>query len=122
AKVVRDGVRSETTLGTADDVLDANGGSILDYDQAQESARIWLKALERAADTAPSLVAYTVKDALDDYLQDYKRRSGKAYKDIKARIDSQIDPTLGKLLITKLTKKRLRDWHGEAAEIGARLR
>lgn len=122
AKLVGDDARNETTLGPADDFLDANGTSILDYAQAQEAARTWLKALERAHDGERTSLAFTVRNALDDYLKEYKRRGGKAANTVKTSVDSQIAPALGKLLIAKLTKQRIRDWHADFAEVGARLR
>ena len=122
AKLVRDGERDEYTLGPADDILDADGREIFDFAQAQEKARAWLKTLELKKDGEPVSVDYTVKNALDDYFADYKRRSNKATKDLKSRIDSQIEPALGKILLSKLTKKRVRDWHGGLAESAPRLR
>ncbi len=115
--------RAEQTLGTSDDALDADGKTILNYSQAQEEARTWLKTLEyKKKDGEPATYNYSVENALDDYLADYKRRSNRATKDLKARIDSQIKPALGKLVLSKLTKKRVRDWHGSFADVGARLR
>jgi len=122
AKLVRDGERAEQALGPADDALDADGINILDYAQAQDAARKWLKSLELKKDGEPATFNYSVENALDDYLADYKRRSDKATTDLKSRIDSQIKPALGKLLLSKLTKKRLRDWHAGLADVGARLR
>ncbi|MCA0201026.1 MAG: site-specific integrase [Proteobacteria bacterium] len=121
-KLVRDGDRAEQTLGSADDALDPDGKNILDYSQAQDEARKWLKTYELKKDGEPVTHNYSVENALDDYFADYKRRSNKATKDLQSRINGQIKPALGKLLLSKLTKKRLRDWHAGVADAGARLR
>src|SRR5437763_15149495 len=41
AKIVREDYRRETTLGAADDILDADGLATLDFGQAQAAARVW---------------------------------------------------------------------------------
>jgi hypothetical protein len=65
AKIVRDGMRRETTLGTADDVLDPDGVLAIGYPQAQAKAREWFEAVVRPATyTGP----YTVREAVADYL------------------------------------------------------
>ena len=46
AKLVRSDGRKEIALGGADDVLDANGKTILTYSQAQEKARAWFLQME----------------------------------------------------------------------------
>ena len=74
ARLIDGKSRNETTLGPADDVLDADGGRILEYAQAQAKARNWLASLDAADKAGP----YTVNRCLDDYIVDYKRRGGKA--------------------------------------------
>ena len=48
-RIVRLGFRRETTLGSADDVLDADGSAALDFGEAQEKARKWLTRLTPSA-------------------------------------------------------------------------
>ena len=48
-KVVQAGFRRETTIGPADDVMDADGVSILNHGHAQARARDWLAAQLREA-------------------------------------------------------------------------
>lgn len=78
------GTYREEKLGLADDLQDANGTSILDFSQAQTAARIWWASAQRlvsgitTADSGP----YTVARALADYLQDYRRRGGKAAESV----------------------------------------
>ena len=62
----------ETVVGTADDVLDADGRAILDFDQAQAGAREWFHAeVRRAAGEVPDAGPFTVSEALDAYLEWY---------------------------------------------------
>src|SRR5947207_5566389 len=51
AKIVRDGLRQQTTLGSADDAFDPDGVLALSYAQAQEKAREWFGAVTRRANT-----------------------------------------------------------------------
>ncbi len=41
--------RRETTLGAADDILDADGLAALDFGQAQAAARVWFAEKAREA-------------------------------------------------------------------------
>src|ERR1700732_712343 len=67
ARLIESDRRHETTLGPADDVLDADGERIFDYAQAQAKARDWLAALDAKGKVGP----YTVNRCLDDYIADY---------------------------------------------------
>src|SRR5215472_15988493 len=65
AKIVRDEMRRQTTLGSADDALDPDGVLAVSYAQAQTRARDWFAAVTKPANpTGP----YTVRDAVVDYL------------------------------------------------------
>jgi len=83
------------TIGTADDIADADGVAILNFGEAQAIAREKRVALER---TAKGLSAdggpYTVKVCLDEYLR-YLETERKSAGDAQARIDALILPTLG---------------------------
>ena len=110
--------RLETTLGPADDVLDADGLRILDYGQAQAQARDWLGALDAKGNAGP----YTVNRCLDDYVADYKRRGGKALDRLEVTCDAFIRPKLGSFEVAALTASLIRQWHAELAAAPARLR
>ncbi len=110
--------RHETTLGPADDVLDADGERILDYAQAQVKARDWLAALDAKGKTGP----YTVNRCLDDYIADYRRRGGKALDRLEISTDAFIRPKLGSNEVAALTAAMIRHWHAELAEAPPRLR
>src|SRR5262249_54965585 len=59
---------------------------------------------------------YTVKRALADYLEDYKRRGAKGAEVIASVVGRNVLPVLGDLLARKLTTRRLLDWHRSIAE------
>ena len=60
----------ETTIAEADDSADADGTVILNFRQAQETARKWFLSLERNGGRKTGV--YTVSDALDDYLEGFQ--------------------------------------------------
>ena len=117
-RLIEPGRRHETTLGAADDALDADGERVLDYAQAQAKARLWLAAIDAGERAGP----YTVDRCLDDYIADYKRRGGKALDRLENAADVLIRPTLGCSEISGLTAGTLRSWHASLAEAPARLR
>lgn len=105
----------ETTIGEADDVMDANGETILSFAQAQEKARAWFMAASGVKRGGP----YTVGDALDDYLDGFQ---GKSLYQTRNRIDVLIRPALGKIVLAKLTADQIAKWHKERADAPAMLR
>jgi integrase len=110
--------RRETALGPADDALDADGGRILDYAQAQAKARRWLALLDAETTAGP----YTVDRCLDEYVADYKRRGGKALDRLEITVNAFIRPQLGAHQVEALTAAMIRQWHAALAEAPARLR
>src|SRR3546814_8165168 len=64
-----------TTLfrSEVDDYADADGQIILDFKQAQDSARKWFLELHRNG--GRKVGVYTVSDALDDYLRSEEHTS-----------------------------------------------
>jgi integrase len=113
-----EGIYRESKLGLADDLQDANGGTVLDFSQAQRAARAWCVQKQRFAAGDGPLPAgpYTVALAMTDYLQDYRRRGGKSVEGIASVVKRNILPKLGRLEVAKLTPARLRDWHRDLAE------
>jgi len=85
------GFYREAKLGLADDLQDGNGDGVLDFSQAQ-----------RAAPSGP----YTVARAMADYLEDYRRRGGKAADSIASVARQNILGPLGDTEVGKLTTKR----------------
>lgn len=118
ARLIESERRHETTLGPADDVLDADGERLLNYAQAQAKARDWLAALDAKGKAGP----YTVNRCLDDYIADYRRRGGKALDRLEISTDAFIRPKLGSNEVAALTAAMIRHWHAELAEAPPRLR
>jgi len=108
------GIYREAKLGLADDLQDANGDGVLDFSQAQRAARNWCLQQQRLACGLGPLAAtgpYTVARAMADYLEDYRRRGGKAGDTIESVARQNILGPLGDTEVAKLTTKRLADWH-----------
>jgi hypothetical protein len=62
--------RKYQALGSADDMLDADGGETLTFAQAQDRASAWFRDLARSGGVIE--VPMTVKDAIAGYLLDYQ--------------------------------------------------
>lgn len=107
----------QSTLGEADDTADADGIGILSFKQAQSKAREWFDELGRNNGRKP--VVYTVSDALDDYMAQFK---GKSVRATRSRVDAIIRPALGHIDVAKLTTKQIMDWRDKRAASPAKLR
>jgi integrase len=107
----------QVTVGEADDVADADGAVILNFKQAQDQARQWFSGLER--NDGRRAGAYTVADALDDYLAGFQ---GRDLANTRRRIEAIIRPEMGTHDVTKLTTKAISDWLAALASSPARLR
>jgi integrase len=118
------GMYREIKIGLADDLQDANGDGILDFSQGQRAARSWWMNQQRLASglTPPNSGPYTVARAMADYLEDYRRRGGKASDSIESVARQNILSELGDVLVGKLTTRRLLDWHRAIAERPRRWR
>jgi integrase len=112
-----DGGYVEHRIGTTDDLQDADGIAILDYGQAQRTARQWWKSeirREEGHDTRTG--PFTVADAIADYLKTLERRGGKSVYHTCRAAETHILPALGSLQGAKLTAKRIENWHHNLAE------
>jgi integrase len=114
--------RRYRALGTADDVVDADGVQVFSFAQAQEAARRWFKELAHEHAGNVTTEFYTVRDAVADYLAEYKRRGGKGVAETASVINAHILPTLGDLALATLTSRKLKAWRDEIAEKPAKLR
>src|SRR3546814_3760609 len=101
-----------TTLfrSEVDDYADADGQIILDFKQAQDSARKWFLELHRNG--GRKVGVYTVSDALDDYLEGFQ---GKDLTNTRRRIEALIRPNLGHYEVSKLEPKTITDWMNKIA-------
>src|SRR5262249_44436104 len=85
----------------------------------QRAARHWCLQQQRLAcglDMPAATGPYTVARAMADYLEDYRRRGGKAADSIASVARQNIVGPLGAIDVAKLTTKRLADWHRAIAE------
>jgi integrase len=107
----------ETKLGTADDLHDADGVTIQALGQAQDAARKWWKAAQRADQgIAPDTGPYTVADALRDYFEAREHAGSKGVGNDRQTAAARILPQLGSIEIEKLTTVTMRAWHAGMAK------
>jgi integrase len=112
--------RNYKALGTADDMMDADGVNTLTFAQAQTAAVKWFGEIERNAGRV--LEPMTVAEAMTAYVADFKARGGRTLKDTEATIKAHILPTLGAKRIDALTFAAVKQWHHRVAAAPARLR
>ncbi|SDR29111.1 Site-specific recombinase XerD [Rhizobiales bacterium GAS113] len=109
----------ERRLGTADDYADADGDRVIDFAGAQRAARAgfdeWHRA--KANGLAPRRGAYTIADAVADYLDDYRRRGGRDLVNMEGIVRAHILPKLGVINTATLTASQVRAWHRRLAEV-----
>jgi len=118
----RDAKQRYRALGAADDAMDADGIQILDFAQAQATARDWFERQSRIdagrdAEHGP----FTVKDAIELYMLVYSAE-GKGVRNTNYSINAHIIPALGHLEVQELTTARLRQWRDNLAASPPRLR
>ena len=123
ARIYIEGAYRKTSLGSADDVMNADGHAVLSFEQAQEKARVWFEQQCRIANglEAVSSGPYTVEDAMAEYLKWYESHR-KAFLQTKNVVNVHILPVLGNVQVVRLTASRLRDWHAALAQAPARKR
>jgi integrase len=107
----------EHKIATTDDLQDADGVAVFDFAHAQRAARDWWQAERRREEghdthTGP----FTVADAIADYLKALERRGSKSVQETRLKAQTHILPTLGFLQVSKLTAKRIEEWHHGLAE------
>jgi integrase len=113
-------------LGTADDLGDADGATVLNFSQAQAAARARYTEATRAANglPEPSARPYTVDRALDDYFTwlECEGRGEKNIADARAKAKTHIRPKLGHVRLDRITAKQIGDWLHVLAKAPPRLR
>lgn len=117
-RFVGEGRYSETKVGTADDLQDADGAILLSFRQAQDGARAWWRVEERKEiGLAPEEDGpFTVGKALDAYFAEKERSGSKGVNKARSAANLRIQPELGGIEVAKLTTKRLREWHANLAK------
>jgi integrase len=105
-----------TTIGGADDTVDADGVKVFDYWQAQEEARQWGERQRLIAAGGVRKGSYTVKDAVTDYLAEIKaEKKPEAVQGAKYKFDAWVLPELGAIELEKLTSDRINRWRNKIA-------
>jgi integrase len=94
----------------ADDYSDADGTTVLSWDQAQR------EVLKRKPQAGP----YTVGDAIKDYLDHIEHKAG--HYDARLHVNVHILPELGEIKLGELTASRLEKWLKGLAIQSARKR
>jgi integrase len=112
----RVGGYNKTTLGESDDTGDADGINIIDFRQAQDKAREWLRTVEGGVAVKAS---FTVGDALDEYLAAFQ---GKDLANTRRRVEQFVRPALGDVKLSRLSAAQVRGFHHVRATTAARLR
>jgi integrase len=112
-----------TAIGAADDTLEADGIKVFDYWQAQEQARQWGERQRLIAAGGVRKGAYTVADAVTDYLTEIRaEKKAAAVKGAEYVLNAWILPELGPIQIEKLTTDRLNRWRNKLATQPKRVR
>jgi hypothetical protein len=103
-------------LGSADDLREADGITILTFDQAQALARAWDAEERLAAAGVPRQGPLTVAQAIEAYLGHLRAAKGaKAEATARSAARARILPELGRLQCAALTIKRLMTWRNALA-------
>jgi integrase len=102
----------------ADDHEDANGGTILDFWQAQDAARVNKNQL--TGNAGP----YTVAAAMRDYFEflENEGRGTHTIRDAKYRTNAFILPKIADVELPALTAEKLRRWRDDLVRMAPRLR
>lgn len=110
-------------MGQADDYLDADNLTVLDYFQAYDKARQWAAQLmqEHGNPTAHAQKTLTVGKAAAHYLAWFKDHR-KGYKETSLNIHAHILPAFGETLVTELKTAEIRAWLNKLAATPARKR
>ncbi|MCL2659319.1 MAG: site-specific integrase [Acidobacteriaceae bacterium] len=93
-------------LGLADDIQSADGEHVLSFAQAISKASKLFED-EDARVSGRSRKPYTVSDACDTWLKTQTGTTGKTH------VENHIRPALGHIVVNKLRKSTVYDWHQE---------
>jgi integrase len=121
--------RRYQSLGTADDVVDADGVHVLNWEQAQEKFREWIAGLAKQDTGELPAGPYTVKNAVEDYLT-WLEKSRKDASDSRYKAEARILPALAHLECNaqdatageRLTEDRIEKWLSDLADAPALVR
>jgi integrase len=116
---------TQAPIGHADDFLTADGMAILTYAQATTKAEEWFKeqegkAILAAGGEVPRDGPYLVKDVMAAYLARLVKDGAGSAKNVELSINAHILLALGEEDVSRLTKKKLEEWHQKLAAQGKR--
>src|SRR5262249_31296580 len=97
------------SIGTADDIADADARHILSFAQAQEAARKWFAHLARHDRGEARNGPYTVRECVEEYLAWLQAHRKTGY-DARHRVYTHIMPHLGDFECDRLTTAQIRRW------------
>ena len=115
------GVYVKRTLGLADDVLDADGVTVLNWSQAQEAAQ----AFDKEAKESKGVIRgpLTVAQATERYLEAFRARAkAGGIATAEGFVRAHILPAFGPREVSELTKDDIDHWLRKVANKPARLR
>jgi integrase len=92
-------------IGTADDLTEADGVTLLNYWQAQEKAQ---SAARNSGDSAAKPL--TVMRAAEVYLERLDAKNPRTARDTRGRLNLHFLPKFGDTLVMDLTKSKLEGW------------
>jgi integrase len=113
--------RRYQSIGTTDDIADADGSHVLSFVQAQEGARKWFAHLARHDRGEVRSGPYTIRECFGDYLT-WLEGHRKTADDARYRINALILPKLGETQCDWLTTAEIQKWLRDLAASPARLR
>jgi integrase len=117
SRIVHDGRHVQQTIGSADDLVDANGVDVLTYFQAADAVR----TLADNSKTGLMPKQFTVGDAVAAYLEWYKAHR-KGLRNAQIVFNAHILPHFRKTLLASLTTKQISKWFEALPMRRARLR
>jgi len=107
-------------LGPADDLLKADGGAVLNFRQALDLAQRWWREQTVRIKGVRRRSAYTVLDALRDYLQVCARRGDRSAYSQQRVVENFFAPTIGPFVVEELTREDVREWRQSMIELRTR--
>jgi len=110
----------EYKLGLANDYRNEDGIEVLNFKQAQESAKKKAEEVTLTRTGKSKAGPYTVKNAVDDYL-DWFKAHRKSYRNVENRMNCHVLPHFGDRLVQDLTRDEIEKWHRKLAQTKAQV-
>jgi integrase len=109
------------SIGTADDVTEADGEHVLSFAQGQEAARKWFADLARQDRGDIRGGPYTVAQCLREYVTWFHSHRKTGW-DVHHRVFTHLLPKLGEIQCDRLTTAEIQKWLRDLANTPALLR